>query len=285
MDFSSPEGEQAYAALVQVAAGTVVGLDFDGTLAPIVDDPTRAFIHPDTHDVLVDLASEVAAVAIITGRPARQVMQLGGLAEVGERISALGKELLLFGQYGNERWSTRDRRIIAPRPARGMASFDRELPGVLRKHDAADAYVEDKGLGVAVHTRRMADPRAAYDRILPPLLALAEKYGLTVEPGRNVVEIRSPGADKGLVVEGLVYRFSPRGFLFAGDDLGDMDAFDMLGRLASEELAVLRVCSGSDEEGALVPVSDLVVPGPRGVLDLLRSFTVDARRARLTAPA
>ena len=41
MEFTSAEGEQRYAALVRAAATTVVGLDFDGTLSPIVDDPAR----------------------------------------------------------------------------------------------------------------------------------------------------------------------------------------------------------------------------------------------------
>ncbi|MCW2843512.1 MAG: trehalose 6-phosphatase, partial [Nocardioides sp.] len=39
MEFTSAEGEQRYAALVRAAARTVVGLDFDGVLSPIVDDP------------------------------------------------------------------------------------------------------------------------------------------------------------------------------------------------------------------------------------------------------
>ena len=45
MEFTSDEGEQKYAALVRAAAETIVGLDFDGTLAPIVDDPA-AGAHP-----------------------------------------------------------------------------------------------------------------------------------------------------------------------------------------------------------------------------------------------
>ena len=35
-------GEQKYAAIAAAAAETLVGLDFDGTLSPIVADPTRA---------------------------------------------------------------------------------------------------------------------------------------------------------------------------------------------------------------------------------------------------
>ena len=40
----------------RAAADVVVGLDFDGTLAPIVDDPESAHIHPDAAQVLIDLA-------------------------------------------------------------------------------------------------------------------------------------------------------------------------------------------------------------------------------------
>ena len=53
MEFGTVEGEQRYAALVRAAAGAVIGLDFDGTLAPIVDDPASAHIHDEAADVLV----------------------------------------------------------------------------------------------------------------------------------------------------------------------------------------------------------------------------------------
>ncbi|GAB3863849.1 trehalose-phosphatase [Nocardioides maradonensis] len=281
MDFSSIEGEHRYAALVRCASRTLVGLDFDGTLSPIVDDPAAAHIHPDAGQVLVEVAREVSAIAVITGRPARQALDLGGLEEVGDALSELGKELYLFGQYGNERWSTHERRIVAPRPARGLATFERDLPRVLREAAAADAYVEDKGLGVAVHTRRMPDPEAAYERVLPGLVELAGRNGLQVEPGRNVVEIRSPGIHKGQVVEALVDRLDPAGFLFAGDDLGDLEAFEALGRLPERDITPLRVCSASNEQSALLPLSDVVVAGPDGVLDLLRQFAHDARAERL----
>ena len=126
MEFTSTEGEQRYDAFVRAASRAVVGLDFDGTLSPIVDDPERARIHPEAREVLVDLASEVAAIAVITGRPARQALDLGGLEEVGDAVADAGKELYLFGQYGNERWSATRRRIISPRPPAGLATFLRK---------------------------------------------------------------------------------------------------------------------------------------------------------------
>ncbi|MFC6343852.1 trehalose-phosphatase, partial [Nocardioides hankookensis] len=123
MEFTSTDGERRYAELVRVASRAVVGLDFDGTLSPIVDDPERAHIHDDAPDVLLDLAREVGAVAVITGRPARQVLDLGGLEEVGEALANADADLYVFGQYGNERWSSHQRRIMSPRPPRGLASF------------------------------------------------------------------------------------------------------------------------------------------------------------------
>jgi trehalose 6-phosphate phosphatase len=280
MDFTSPEGERRYAALVRAASSAVVALDFDGTLSPIVDDPEAAHIHPEASDVLVDLADAVAAVAVVTGRPARQALALGGLDDVGNLIGEGGKELYLFGQYGNERWTSTQRRVISPRPPHGLATFLRELPRALRSVDAGDAFVEDKGLAVAVHTRRLEDPEAAFERLLPKLRDLAEQHDLVVEPGRNVIEIRSHGMHKGLVVRTLVEELEAGAFLFAGDDLGDLEAFEAVGELAREGMPTLLVCSASSEESRLVAHADVVVKGPEGVLDFLRQLATDARDAQ-----
>lgn len=246
----------------------VIALDFDGTLSPIVDDPAKAHIHPDAAEVLVGLASRVRAIAVVTGRPARQVLDLGGLEEVADAMSS---DLYVFGQYGNERWTSSERKINGPRPPVGLATFLRELPRTLREADAADAYVEEKGLAVAVHTRRMADPEEAFARLLPVLTREAEAHDLTVEPGKAVIEVRADGMDKGLVVDRLITRLKPKAFVFAGDDLGDLEAFETVGAYAEQGLATLLVCSGA-EQPALVPRADFVVDGPGGVLDLLRSL-------------
>lgn len=278
MEFRSADAESRYREIVARAARTVVGLDFDGTLAPLVDDPERAHIHPGAAEVLADLATGVAAIAVITGRPARQVLALGGLEEVGDALAARGTTLHVFGQYGNERWSSTRRRIVSPRPPAGLASFERELPRTLRAHDAAEAWVEDKGLAVAVHTRRMDDPDAAFERLLAPVRELAEENGLIVEPGRQVIEVRSAGMHKGLAVRRLVEETGAAGFVFGGDDLGDVEAFEALGALEDDGLAVLRLASAAaDGDNPLVPLADVVVDGPDGVLAFLARLAADAR--------
>jgi len=276
MQFTSPEAERRFAALAAAASRTVVGLDFDGVLSPIVEEPSEAHIHPEAREVLVDLAEVVRAIAVITGRPARQALALGDLDEVGAEIGDHGKELFVFGQYGNERWSSTQRRVVSPRPPHGLSTFQRELPGVLRRADAAEAYVEEKGLAVAIHTRRLADPGATRDRLLAPIEELATRHGLVLEPGRNVIEIRSPGMSKGHAVETLVEEQDAGGFLFAGDDLGDLDAFAAVEQLREQGMPTLLVCSLSDEESALAARADVLVRGPDGVLELLRRLTLDA---------
>ena len=129
----------------------------------------RRTIHPDAAQVLVDLAEVVAAVAVITGRPARQALALGGLDEVGDAIGDHGKELLPLRPV-RQRALDLDPSPDRSRRDRRTGSGDvpgRELPGVLRRHDAADAFVEEKGLAVAVHTRRLPDAAAAFERLLP----------------------------------------------------------------------------------------------------------------------
>ncbi len=280
MEFVRPGSRDRYDALVAAASEAVIGLDMDGTLSPIVEDPGLAHIHPDAGEVLVELADVVAAIAVITGRPARQALALGGLDEVGDAIGDRGKSLHVFGQYGNERWSSTNRRVVSPRPPAGLAGFLRDLPKLLRDADAADAFVEEKGLAIAVHTRRLDDPPAALERLRDPLTEAAARHDLTIEPGRNVIEVRAPGMDKGDSVRTIAEEVGAKAFCFAGDDLGDIEAFKAVSELRDQGLATLLVCAAFDEDRAtpaLVERADLVVYGPDGVLDLLRQLTADAR--------
>lgn len=276
MEFTSPAGRDRYDAFVASLDSAVVGLDLDGTLSPIVDDPEQARIHPDAPAALVRLAGRVRGLAIITGRPARQALTLGGLDDLGDAVGALGLRLIVLGHYGNERWTSTERRVVSPRPPAGLASFTRDLPGVLRRAGVPEAYVEEKGLAVAVHTRRLADPAGSQARLAGPLAELAAAYGLVLEPGRSVIEVRGPGVDKGSSVLRLAEELSAGAFLFAGDDLGDLPAFAALEELRGRGLPTLAVCSASSEEPGLRARADVLVPGPAGVVALLHRLVDDA---------
>jgi trehalose 6-phosphate phosphatase len=275
MRFRTPQGQQRYDALLRAGDRLVLGLDFDGTLSPIVEDPQQAFVHPDAPEAIARVAARVRAVAVVTGRPVRQVLELGSLEPLGARVAADGGTLIVLGQYGNERWSSADPRVVSPEPPAGLAHVSASLPQVLREADAADAWVEDKGLAVAVHTRRLPEPQAAFDRALPALTRLAREHGLDVEPGRLVVEVRAPGMDKGGAVRSLADELSAGALAFVGDDLGDVEAFRAVADLREQGTPGLLVCSGSDEQAALVELADVVVPGPDGVVAWLRELAAD----------
>ena len=69
------------------------------------------------------------------------------------------------------------------------------------------------------------------------------------------------------------------GVMFAGDDLGDVEAFRAVTAMREEGRPGLLVCSGSEEQKALVDLSDIVVDGPEGVLAFFRQFADDAAAA------
>ena len=279
MEFRTRQAQDRYDGLVAVAQDVLVGLDFDGTLSPIVEDPAQAVIHPEAPRVLTELATRVRAVAVVTGRPARQVVELGGLEKVADGLTD-GARLVVMGQYGNERWDSGTREFTSPEPPAGLEAFRDELPRLLAAENAQDAYVEEKGLAVAVHTRRLPDAAEAFARLEEAIADAAERHGLTLEPGRLVLEVRAPGMHKGLAVEAALAEHHAAGVLFAGDDLGDLEAFEAVRRLRDQGLPTLLVCSGSREQEALAELSDVVVDGPAGVLGLLSRFADDAAAAQ-----
>ena len=244
----------------------VIGLDFDGTLAPIVPDPETARAHPGVVPALSRLAPLVRAVVIVTGRPAATAAGYGGFTDV--------PNLTILGQYGLERWEAGELHVPAPPP--GVERVRAELPGLLARLGAPEGtWVEDKGSALAVHTRRAADPEGVLELVRAPLGELAARTGLVVEAGRLVLELRPPGVDKRGALLGFVRDRAAQSVLFAGDDLGDLAAFDAVDELRDEGVRGLTVCSSSAEVTVLAERADIVVDGPEGVVALLGALADD----------
>lgn len=238
-------------------ADAVLALDYDGTLAPIVDRPSEAVPALGAVEVLQALAPRVRALALVTGRPADVVVQLAGLQSV--------PGLVVLGQYGAQRWSGGT--LTSPDELPAVATARAALPQVLA---AEGAELEDKGLSLVVHTRRCADPTGALQRLEAPVTAAAG--GLEVHRGRLVLELRPAGYDKRAALLSLCEPL-PAAVLFAGDDLGDLAAYDAVDELRAAGVVGVTVCSGSDEGPAeLRARADVVVDGPAGVVDLLRTL-------------
>jgi trehalose 6-phosphate phosphatase len=265
---STEAGRTGLAALLDAPGAALVGLDFDGTLAPIVPDPDAARAHPDVPPALARLASRLGRLAVITGRPAEVAVAYAALADI-DRI-------VVLGHYGLERWE--GGRLTAPGDDPAIAAVRARVPGLLAELGVADAYVEDKGHAIAVHVRRSANPAAAFDRVVPPLRALADELGLVVEPGRMVIELRPAGGDKGDALRELVAERPPSAVVFMGDDLGDLPAFAAVETLRAGGVPGLLVCSGSTEVTEVADRADLVVDGPEGVAQLLQALADELDR-------
>ena len=258
-------GRDGLAALLARPRTALIGLDFDGTLAPIVADPEQARAHPDAVAVLAALAPKVAAVAVITGRPAEVAVRYGGFSGVAGL-----EHLVVLGHYGAERWEAATGEITAPPPHPGIAAVRAELPAVLDRAGAAHGtWIEEKGFAVAVHTRRADDPQATFDSLRAPLTDLATRHALIVEPGRLVLELRPPGMDKGVALREYAREIGAESVLYAGDDLGDIPAFTAVEKLREQGVPGVLVCSGSEEVTELADRADVVVNGPEGVVRLL----------------
>ena len=257
---ATTDGQAGLDALVADPAHALIGSDFDGTLSPIVSDPAAAYAHPGAIAALRRLAGAVGTLAVITGRPVAQAVELGDLASV--------PGLIVLGHYGWERWE--GGRVVAPAAPPGVAAVRRDLPGVLAAAGAPEGTrIEDKGHALAVHTRGTADPDAALARLRGPLQTLAEQAGLTVEPGRQVIELRPPGMDKGVALRELSAERAARSVMYCGDDLGDLAAFAAVRALRADGIHGLNVLSAAPESDVPREEADLPVDGPDGIATFL----------------
>lgn len=267
---TTPAGQEGLDALLARPGRAVIALDFDGTLADIVPDPEQARAHPGAVEALAALAPKVASIAVITGRPAGVAVRYGGFAGV----TGLDR-LVVLGHYGAERWDAVSGTVRAPAPHPGVAAVRAELPGVLDRYDSwRGTWIEEKGQALAVHTRRAADPQAAFEALRGPLGELAARHGLIVEPGRMVLELRPSGMDKGVALTRYAHETGAGSVLYAGDDLGDLAAYAAVDKLRAEGpegTPGLLVCSGT-EVPELADRADLSLPGPGAVVEFLSAL-------------
>ena len=236
--------------------GSGLVLDFDGTLAPIVDDPTASGMAEATRDALTSIAQRLAVVAIVSGRPA---------GFLGERAAVANVRLL--GLYGTEEW--RDGGAVArPETTEWVPALDAARDSLaLALVGHAGVVLEDKGLAVALHWRNAEDRDAAERFVVALTDEVARETGLAREPGKFVVELRPPlGWDKGTAVEALHTELGLRRVVYVGDDLGDLPAL----RAARQgQGAAVVVDHGSETPEVLRDEADLVLEGVAAVEALL----------------
>jgi trehalose 6-phosphate phosphatase len=243
------------APFVERPARAAVVLDFDGTLSPIVDVAAEARPVDGAVELLDHLAGRLGLVAVMSGRPVDFLRPL------------LPPSVVLSGLYGLE--VVRDG-VRSDLP--GAGAWREVVADVVRisaDRGPKGMVVEPKGLSLTLHYRTRPD-------VAPAVQAWAEaqavRSGLVARPAKMSVELHPPiAADKGTALEALTTGLSA--VCYAGDDRGDLPAFDALDRLSAGGVHTLRVVVASPEAPPeLVARADLLVDDPRGVVGLLRRF-------------
>lgn len=263
---STGAGHAFLDAVAKDPGGTLLAMDFDGTLAPIVDDPERSRMHEGAAAALAELGPILGKMAIITGRAVAAVRRLGNL----DNRSGL-ERLSILGQYGVERYDA-DTGMLRMPPQPDLTSLEQELAGLIAGMGPCGEGVrlEHKGRAIGVHTRLASDPVRAFAMLEDPVKRLAAAHGLRVEPGRFVLEVRSSTKSKADALSELIDQFRPSRVAMIGDDLGDLPAFELLAELRRGGLVCCAVLSGSSEApDGLADVADVTCEGPDGVASWL----------------
>ncbi|ELZ26870.1 trehalose-phosphatase [Halosimplex carlsbadense 2-9-1] len=244
------------------APGVVCCLDFDGVLAPIVDDPDAAAMPPALRERVVALRDrDSVRVAVVSGRE---------LADLRDRIAVDG--IAYAGNHGLER-RVDDRRSVAPdaRESRDAVSRVCDRLGDRLAH-VPGVEIEDKGLTATVHVRGVPDDRTPeVERVVRDTVeeTTADGPAMEIRDGKAIREVRPAVEwDKGRAVEQLA-EAAPDGWLplYVGDDVTDEDAFEAL-RERGDGLGVLV---GERETAA-----DYRIERQRDVRELL-DLVVDAQ--------
>jgi trehalose 6-phosphate phosphatase len=197
------------------ASVLLVASDYDGTMAPIVDDPAEARPH---HEAIVAMrlagALPQTYAAIISGRA---LVDLGTLTGYPENVH-------LVGSHGSEFDVDFADTLDADQTHLRERLID-ELEAVASGHEGF--LIEKKPASIAFHYRNA--PEAAAMAALESILSgPAMREGVHVKRGKMVVELSVVQTHKGMALDMLRHRFGATAVIFVGDDHTDEDAFATL---------------------------------------------------------
>ncbi len=250
-------------AVLRIAAAhsLLVALDFDGTLAPTVDDPETARALPLAVDAIGELALLASTtVALVSGR------SLAGLQAVAEAppevvlVGSHGAESLVAGEE-NRPALTADEHALLETLCLSIEEVAALFPG---------ARVERKPSGCGLHTRLSSpdDAEAARSKALTSVEALAGSTHISERYGKDILEFTVRAADKGSALKWLRELSAATAILFIGDDVTDEDGFRAL---AAGDVGI-KV--GAGDTAAEYRISD-----PTDVSELLAALVPARQRA------
>ncbi len=215
----------------------LVATDYDGTLAPIVENPADA--RP--------LREALVAVRLLASLPGTHVAVISGrsLSDLAE-LSELSGPVMLVGSHGSEF----DQDFVRNLSPAQIGLRQRVLDEMHRiAETAAGFHVEPKPASIAFHYRS-ADETAGDEAVAELLAGPATWDEVHVKRGKKVLELAVVHTSKGDAVDTLRHRVGASAVMYLGDDVTDEDAF---ARLQGPDVGV-KV--GGGDTAALFRISD-----------------------------
>lgn len=229
-------------------------LDLDGVLAPLAATPEAVVAEPRRTEILQRLSDRLQGrVAIISGRTLAEIDRITDSASP----SASGIHGLERRRYDG----SHVRKPADPAVRQAVEAFEKfaaDRPGVI---------VEDKGVAAGLHYRQAP---AEADAATALVERLASETGLSAQPGSMVLELKTPGSDKGAAVAAFMGEqpFAGAMPVMLGDDLTDEHGFR-----AAERLGGFGVLVGAPRETA----ARYGLPNVAAVLDWLDGLEEEAK--------
>ncbi len=210
---------------------TLFTFDLDGTLTPIIEDPSGTRITGDVRERMVRLCG-LADVAILTGR-ARE-----------DARSRLGFEpRFIVGNHGAEGipgWEEREREF-----AERCRTWEAQLRGLLPSTGRSGIVIENKAPSLSIHYRKAPRRQAAHRDILRAIERLAPLPRRIA--GKCVENILPPEAlNKGEALMRIMALAGSVRAVFVGDDETDEDVF----RMRNDCILGIRVGNGLSSHAA-----------------------------------
>lgn len=226
----------------------LIALDFDGTLAPLQDDPEQSRMSEVAARALATLAGhpDRVRVALVSGRALADLHRLAQPPVGTVLIGSHGAERAQVAAHGLDRQDIR----LTDDQADRLTELGSRMQAVARGRDGV--WVETKPAAVVVHTRLAEEPVRAEAE--SEALAIGDELGSAVLHGKNVVEVSVLTADKGAAVTALRAELGAGAVLYAGDDVTDEHALEVL---TEDDLGV-KVGDGDTVARYRLPDTDAV---------------------------
>ena len=195
----------------------LVALDFDGTLAPLQDDPENSRMLPESRDAVDALTGiDGVHVSLVTGRAFENIM----------RVADPHPDWFLVGSHGIE--------VVAPHERASYATPQLVPEGLLKgfyqiAQDIPGPRIEVKPFGLAIHTRGLPANVAAAAEAATRLLCDEWPDELVMRSGHGILECALSDRTKGHGLRSLWDALDVQATLFIGDDVTDEDGFAVLG--------------------------------------------------------